>query len=278
MGTKVDLSGLEKGFVKSAKTYSERKGITYSTWREVGVPADVLEEGRISRARLSRPATSAAELVPDVGRAEHRAVARCPRASSLAPSSPPRSSSSDTATIGHPSSSTAGSASSSEPPARRGVLDDEHAVAGLEHAGDAAADAVALRLLAHREARLAGHERDGERHRDRADDRAADGVEARRVDPRDRERVDDRVADDLHAVAAEAHLPSVEVPVRRPARRQRELTLADRVLARAPRQRGLGGPQRHAVRRPRPTRAASAASRARRSSRAAGPTPARGAA
>ena len=49
MGAKVDLSGLEKGFVKSAKTYSERKGITYSTWREVGVPADVLKRAGISR-------------------------------------------------------------------------------------------------------------------------------------------------------------------------------------------------------------------------------------
>ena len=49
MGAKVDLSGLEKGFVKSAKTYSERKGITYSTWREVGVPADVLKRAGITR-------------------------------------------------------------------------------------------------------------------------------------------------------------------------------------------------------------------------------------
>jgi hypothetical protein len=50
MGTTVDISGLEKGFVKSAKTYSERKGISYSTWREVGVPADVLKKAGISRA------------------------------------------------------------------------------------------------------------------------------------------------------------------------------------------------------------------------------------
>ena len=50
MGTTVDISGLEKGFVKSAKTYSERKGISYSTWREVGVPAEVLKKAGISRA------------------------------------------------------------------------------------------------------------------------------------------------------------------------------------------------------------------------------------
>ena len=49
MGTKVDVSGLEKGFVKAAKTYSERKGITYSTWREVGVPAEVLKRAGITR-------------------------------------------------------------------------------------------------------------------------------------------------------------------------------------------------------------------------------------
>lgn len=50
LGTKVDISGLEKDFVKSAKTYSERKGISYSTWREVGVPADVLKRAGITRS------------------------------------------------------------------------------------------------------------------------------------------------------------------------------------------------------------------------------------
>jgi hypothetical protein len=49
IGTKVDISGLEKDFVKSAKNYSERKGISYSTWREVGVPADVLKKAGITR-------------------------------------------------------------------------------------------------------------------------------------------------------------------------------------------------------------------------------------
>lgn len=50
MGTKVDISGLEKGFVRAAKVYSERKGISYSTWREVGVPADVLKRAGITRS------------------------------------------------------------------------------------------------------------------------------------------------------------------------------------------------------------------------------------
>ena len=49
MGTKVDLSAVEKGFVKAAKQYSERKGITYATWREAGVPADVLKKAGVSR-------------------------------------------------------------------------------------------------------------------------------------------------------------------------------------------------------------------------------------
>ncbi|MGZ4676965.1 MAG: hypothetical protein ACXVJ7_18725 [Acidimicrobiia bacterium] len=49
MGTKIDISGLEKGFIKAAKTYSDRKGISYSTWREVGVPAEVLKKAGITR-------------------------------------------------------------------------------------------------------------------------------------------------------------------------------------------------------------------------------------
>lgn len=50
MGTFVDLSGLEKGFVRDAKAYSDSKGITYASWREVGVPADVLKKAGISRS------------------------------------------------------------------------------------------------------------------------------------------------------------------------------------------------------------------------------------
>jgi hypothetical protein len=44
-----DLSALEKEFVRSAKGYSERKGITYGAWREFGVPAEVLRKAGISR-------------------------------------------------------------------------------------------------------------------------------------------------------------------------------------------------------------------------------------
>ncbi|MCU1427983.1 MAG: hypothetical protein JWL83_1983 [Actinomycetia bacterium] len=44
-----DLTALEQEFVKSAKGYSDRKGITYGTWREFGVPAEVLRKAGIGR-------------------------------------------------------------------------------------------------------------------------------------------------------------------------------------------------------------------------------------
>jgi hypothetical protein len=47
--SKVDLAKLEKDFVSSAAPYSERKGISYSAWRELGVPANVLEKAGITR-------------------------------------------------------------------------------------------------------------------------------------------------------------------------------------------------------------------------------------
>ena len=50
MGTTVDLSGLEDEFVKAAKGYSERKGISYAAWRELGVPSALLKRAGISRA------------------------------------------------------------------------------------------------------------------------------------------------------------------------------------------------------------------------------------
>ena len=56
MGEQVDLETLEKDFIKAAKEYSERKGITYSAWREAGVPAAVLKEAGIPRTRRSSAA------------------------------------------------------------------------------------------------------------------------------------------------------------------------------------------------------------------------------
>ena len=46
----VDIDALEKDFVAAAAPYSERKGITYATWREVGVPAGVLQRAGIGRS------------------------------------------------------------------------------------------------------------------------------------------------------------------------------------------------------------------------------------
>ena len=46
-----DLAALEKDFVKAAAEYSDRKGISYSAWREAGVPASALKQAGIRRTR-----------------------------------------------------------------------------------------------------------------------------------------------------------------------------------------------------------------------------------
>jgi hypothetical protein len=51
MDAKVDLSSIEADFVKVAASYGARKGITYATWREVGVSAETLKKAGVSRAR-----------------------------------------------------------------------------------------------------------------------------------------------------------------------------------------------------------------------------------
>jgi hypothetical protein len=48
-GPGVDLSTLEAEFAAVAKAYGERKGIAYVTWREMGVPAEVLSRAGITR-------------------------------------------------------------------------------------------------------------------------------------------------------------------------------------------------------------------------------------
>jgi hypothetical protein len=50
MDNKVDLGALEKDFVKAAKSYSQRKGITYAAWRQIGVTPAVLKRAGISRS------------------------------------------------------------------------------------------------------------------------------------------------------------------------------------------------------------------------------------
>jgi hypothetical protein len=46
----VDVSALEKAFVKVGKSYAGRKAISYAAFREFGVPADVLKRAGIGRA------------------------------------------------------------------------------------------------------------------------------------------------------------------------------------------------------------------------------------
>jgi hypothetical protein len=50
MGETVDLAGVEKDFVAAAKSYGDRKGISYATWREAGVAPAVLKKAGISRS------------------------------------------------------------------------------------------------------------------------------------------------------------------------------------------------------------------------------------
>ncbi len=48
-GKSVDLTAVENDFVAVAKSYGQRKGIDYATWRELGVPRAVLQRAGITR-------------------------------------------------------------------------------------------------------------------------------------------------------------------------------------------------------------------------------------
>ncbi len=50
IGVAVDLSEVEGGFIAAAAEYGQRKGITYSAWRQLGVPAPVLAKAGITRS------------------------------------------------------------------------------------------------------------------------------------------------------------------------------------------------------------------------------------
>jgi hypothetical protein len=50
LGSGDDLASAEEAFVKVAKTYSERRHISYATWREVGVEAAVLKRAGVPRS------------------------------------------------------------------------------------------------------------------------------------------------------------------------------------------------------------------------------------
>ena len=47
----VDISAIEGEFISIAAEYSNRKGISYGAWREVGVPASVLKAAGVARTR-----------------------------------------------------------------------------------------------------------------------------------------------------------------------------------------------------------------------------------
>ena len=49
LGSAVDMSEIEEAFIKVAKGYGERKGISYASWRDVGVSAAVLKRAGINR-------------------------------------------------------------------------------------------------------------------------------------------------------------------------------------------------------------------------------------
>lgn len=49
MGSTIDIDALEQAFVGVAKAYGERKGISYASWREVGVAAATLVNAGITR-------------------------------------------------------------------------------------------------------------------------------------------------------------------------------------------------------------------------------------
>jgi hypothetical protein len=51
MQDEVDLDALEQGFIEAAAEYSQRKGISYTAWREAGVPASALKQAGIPRTR-----------------------------------------------------------------------------------------------------------------------------------------------------------------------------------------------------------------------------------
>ena len=66
-------SPASSGFVKVAKGYAERKGISYAAWRELGVSPDVLRKAGIGRGALSDGgARRACEQRPEEHRCRRR--------------------------------------------------------------------------------------------------------------------------------------------------------------------------------------------------------------
>jgi len=50
MDSGVDITELEEEFVRVAKGYAARKGISYIAFRQIGVPAAILREAGINRS------------------------------------------------------------------------------------------------------------------------------------------------------------------------------------------------------------------------------------
>lgn len=46
-----DMTDIEEAFVAIANEYGSRRGIEYATWREIGVPAEVLLRSGVKRTR-----------------------------------------------------------------------------------------------------------------------------------------------------------------------------------------------------------------------------------
>jgi len=46
-----DMEGLEAAFVENAASYGDRKGISYTAWRQAGVPATTLRRAGIRETR-----------------------------------------------------------------------------------------------------------------------------------------------------------------------------------------------------------------------------------
>ena len=53
-GVADDVSSLEKQFIKAARGYADRLGITYAAWRQVGVHPEVLERAGIVRTSVPK--------------------------------------------------------------------------------------------------------------------------------------------------------------------------------------------------------------------------------
>jgi hypothetical protein len=68
-GASDDVSSLEKQFIKVARSYADRLGISYAAWRQVGVDPEVLERCGIVRngvRQTGAPGASAAALPVEV--------------------------------------------------------------------------------------------------------------------------------------------------------------------------------------------------------------------